>query len=412
MTMQQVETIGRDELKALTDAELDEATKQAEKTRRSYEREKRMRATRLRKLAPSSDKPQTELQRLAREHWRLVQHSVRLSNAVCDKKYKDEDGKVQTVPCSLPEDVKADQKLMAEGVKSRADKMQPVIEAQLEKMEVYRVFLRDVFGCGSVVAGYLLSEIDIRREGLKPSGVRRYCGYAVIDGKAERPRKDNQRWIPAEQARNRKPHALKELDKRETDNGTEVLVKMPLCYNAMLKSRLWQMLQAMRKNASKFTACAEHEKVRPPSTASKEKKEAFALIADGCAECRNTKIPHGKTNKYLEVWYNAKRAAQTMQGMKPGKADSKGMRKAVDLFLLDLYTVWRSIEGLDVWPSYYASRRGFEHGGIPLPDQLPRRFSTEAALQMVGDFKTTPLPEKRKWTMAADEAEPEDVPEE
>ncbi|MFA4974150.1 MAG: hypothetical protein WC683_16190 [bacterium] len=378
MTMQQVETIGRDELKALTDDEIAEAIAKAEKTRRSYEREKRMRATRLLKLAPYSDKPQTALQLLAREHWRLVQHSVRLSNAICDKKVMRGPDKGKVIPCMLPEDVKADQKLMAEGVKSRADKMQPVIEAQLELMEVYRVFLRDVFGCGSVVAGYLLSEIDIRREGLKPSGVRRYCGYAVIDGKAERPRKDNQRWIPAEQARNREPHPLKELDERETDSGTEVLVKMPLCYNAMLKSRLWQMMTAMRRNASKCTNNA----------------------------------PYGVTNKYLEVWYNAKRAAQTMQGMKPGKADSKGMRKAVDLFLLDLYTVWRSIEGLDVWPSYYDSRRGFEHGGIPLHEQGPRRFSTEAALQMVGDFKTTPLPEKRKWTMASDETEPEDVPEE
>jgi hypothetical protein len=337
-----------------------------------------------REAAPSSDQPQTELQRLTKEHWRLTQHSVRLSNGVCDKKCRcrGEDkacracGGIGRIPCRLPHDVIQDQQSLAEQVKDKAKALEGPIEEQLKLMEIYRAFLHKVFGCGPIIAAYLVSNVDIRRDGLKPSSVRRYCGYAVINGRAERPRKEVA-WMLADLARAREPHALKmpkNVDEiRVNDEGQEEwLVRMPIAYNTMLKSRMWQMMQAMRKNAAKCTNDA----------------------------------PYGVTNKYLEIWYAAKWSSITIQHMTAGKADQKGLRKAVDIFLSDFYTLWRSMEGLPIWPSYYDSRRGELHGGIPLEDRGASRHTLESALKMVGNFEKVPLQEKRCWTMSKEEPDP------
>lgn len=319
----------------------------------------------LREAAPSSTDPREELTRLVKLHWTLTQNSVRLTNGACDKTIQSGPDKGTIIPCRLPADQQRDQLSLAEQNAAQAKAYEGPIEKQLETFEVWRSFLVHVFGCGPVTGGYLLANIDIRREGLKPSGVRRYCGYAVIDGKADRAC-HREGWLPAQVCKDRKPFAIqkpREADKIRGVNGHEEwLVSLPMAYNAMIKMRLWQMMSAMQRNAAKCTNDA----------------------------------PYGVTNKYLDRWYEAKRAALTVQGMKAGKAQSKGMRKAIDLFLLDLYTVWRAIEGLPIWPSYYEAQRGYMHGGSPA-EQGPRTFTTTAALQFVGDFRTRPLQHERKW---------------
>ena len=225
----------------------------------------------------------------------LTKRSVAVHHMASERTILSGPDKGKKIPHGLPDDVAALFITTSEQAKDSASDLVPAVMAQLKTQPIFVEFLSKVFGAATgVIPGYLVAEIDIRACE-KPSALRRYCGYAVVDGKLERP-------IRGE----------------------------CLHYSTEMRARLWQLFQGMRKNAAKVSKGFEF----------------------------------GKTNKYLDIWYNAKERA-ILQGMKPGAADSKGRNKATDIFLLDLYTVWRSIEGLPVWPSYYESKVGFAHLGKP-----------------------------------------------
>jgi hypothetical protein len=248
--------------------------------------------------------------------------------------------KGDTIPCAYPEDVAAEMKAMAKTMRKTAKDLEPAMESSLKTCSIYTTFLQRVYGFGPIACAYMIALIDIRHEHegrqLRPSGLRRFCGYAVMPdtGKMERPTRGQK-----------------------------------LGYSTQLRTAIWNAFQSMRKNAAK--ACKD--------------------------------APHGKTNKYLDIWYNAKFGA-THAGMKPGAADSKGRNKATDIFLLDLYTVWRSLEGLDSWPSYYEHHIGEGHRGWHLlGSKGPQRFTVDAAMALVGDIGMRPLNAPRAWKMGKDD---------
>lgn len=96
-----------------------------------------------------------------------------------------------------------------------------------------------------------------------------------------------------------------------------------------------------------------------------------------------------KTSKYLRRWDEAVFARKTM-GREVG-AYGAGRAKALDLVLEDLYIVWRTLEGLPVWPDLYSVRRGFYHGGRPCINE-GRVLTIDEALHVVGDFEAHPMP--------------------
>jgi hypothetical protein len=74
-----------------------------------------------------------------------------------------------------------------------------------------------------------------------------------------------------------------------------------------------------------------------------------------------------------------------------GHAHSYGWHKAADILLEDLYVVWRALEALPVWPSYYAAKLGYEHGGAPVDkvegyfkNAAPKMLTVEDAKRLVG----------------------------
>lgn len=289
---------------------------------------------------PSSDDPKAELRNLVNVHRALVKASVALHNMATDKEL--EDGTI--VKCLLPEDDKADlledskkRKATAksmEGVKWNVDgSTRSGMTAELRKFEVYNLFLSKVFGAGPVVSAYLCAMVDIHRA-VKPSQLVRYAGYACTsEGKAER------------RAAGCGPKHLADGTFDREARGT---------YNADLKTRLWQLMGAMWKNAAKS----------------------------------------GGSTKYIDRWTNEKKR-RLLRGEKKGKAHDAGRRAATELLLYDLYLVWRALEGLDSWTTYYDWARGYEHGRGPLPrENAPRRLSVEQALELVGNvgLKKTPMP--------------------
>jgi hypothetical protein len=81
-------------------------------------------------------------------------------------------------------------------------------------------------------------------------------------------------------------------------------------------------------------------------------------------------------NKYLRRWEEAKHTALTIPNprlgrvMRDGEADNKGRAKATDLFLWDLYVMWRTLEGLPIRPDKYSAVRGRYHNGDEARDAL------------------------------------------
>jgi hypothetical protein len=233
------------------------------------------------------------------------------------------------IKCNLPTDVQAQFKLLANEVaRKEAKRLESAMTRQLKMIPVWQLYLQHVFGVGPVVAAYLVSEIDIfdrpdetgQIRAKKPSALRKFCGMAVVDGRLERRAKG-----------------------------------IKSSYSSDLRTCLFNAFSSMWKNGR----------------------------------------GKGRSSKYLDIWVNAKHRKLSMasegrisNGVRDvsanGYAHSYGWHKAADVLLEDLYTVWRAIEGLDVWPSYYAAKLGYEHGG-KISVNAPKRLTVDEALAIVGD---------------------------
>lgn len=293
---------------------------------------KRLRGKPKAALAVHTD-PRDELRRLVREHSHITRLAVAFENSSSDRTNKETGEKIL---CTLPEEVKGDIKRAAKALRQYATTLKPAMTKELRKVPIFEHFLSKVWGItgenGGTVAAYLCASVRIERC-VKPSQLVRYCGNAVDPKTGKREiRSGGPKYAP---------------DGSQTGaTGT---------YNDALKSMIWQGFVSMRKSAAKKSASR----------------------------------PHGTTTKYLDRWLNAKHYAMTAKGKTKGQADSTGRRKATDLFLEDLYVVWRTLEGLPVWPDLYSARRGFRHGGAPCINEGVL-MTLEQALVAVGDVGPHP----------------------
>ena len=63
---------------------------------------------------------------------------------------------------------------------------------ELREIPVWQSFLKDVWGCGTLTASYLLASLDLRKAKSGDSFVK-YCGLAVSDGRISVMREGNTR---------------------------------------------------------------------------------------------------------------------------------------------------------------------------------------------------------------------------
>lgn len=294
-------------------------------------------------LVPSSANPREELWRLVLQHKAITKAAVAIDNMSRDKKNR-ETGEV--LKCRLPEDVMVDLQETAKRNTKRAVQLKAAMLRELRKIPIYREWLRHVFGigdAGSVIAAYLVAEIEIARC-VKPSGLRRFCGMAVVDGRLERPVKGQKN-----------------------------------AYSKEMRTRLFQMFTTLWK------ARMVKSKDRPNGTTSKYLEIWENYMHGAWQTGRITDLGVDKTNKPIGKIITATGNVVSARGF----VFSTGWHKAADIFLNDLYTVWRSLEGLPVWPTYSEWVTGFKHGGQPmyqLPRGLnePRMMSVEEAIFEVG----------------------------
>lgn len=282
-----------------------------------------------REIVPVHEDPRTELKRLTRQHKAWTQKAVAITNMSTDRTNK-ETGAV--IPCDLPDDVKSQMSAVVDSLKREASGLEVAMMKQLRQIPIYQRWLSTQFGArGAVVSSYLVSSIDIHKA-VKLSNLHRYCGLAVINGRLER--------------RNSAPKAI-------GGEGT---------FNDEIRMRLYQMFDSMWKNArhqpdNKYLKIWQGYRNRIQHS-----ERVFERDVDKKGEWTG-KIING--------------AGQTVSAR--GFAHSYGWHKAADVFIEDLYIVWRSIEGLPVWPSYYAAKLGYEHGGRIAVNE-PRLLTVEQAI--------------------------------
>lgn len=301
-------------------------------------------AKRLRRAkvaTPSCEDPREELRHLVRQHVALTKVATANMNMGRDKTDRTTG---DVIKCRLPADAMIEVQGLAKILTKKANGLESAMLRELRKIPIYTLFLKHVFGVGPIVAAYLVSEIDIQRA-TKPSNLRRFCGLAVINGRLE---------------------------------GS--IAGQVNRFSKEMRKRIFQALCAMWKNAAKKSAAA----------------------------------PYGVTTKYLDVWRGYQQriehsdrvfdrgvdATGTWTGKlvngqgktvsARGFARSTGWHKAADVLVEDLYTMWRAIEGLPVWPSYYAAKLGYEHGG-KISVNAPRMLSVEEAQAVVGVVGAVPL---------------------
>jgi len=173
----------------------------------------------------------------------------------------------------------------------------------LSEFPVYTEFLEGVRGCGSLMSGVIISEIDISAARYS-SSLWKYAGLDVAqDG----------------QGRSRKKEHLHEttyIDKEGVEKK-----KMGITFNPFLKTKLLGVLG-------------------PSFLKSK--------------------------SPYAENYYNYKTRLEnhvTHKDKTKGHRHNMSIRYCIKMFMLDLYTNWRALEGLEVSAPYHVAKLGHVHGG-------------------------------------------------
>ena len=319
---------------------------------------------------PSSDDPVEELRTLVVQHKGIVRRSQTIDNISRDKVMADTG---EVLKCPLPEDTAMAVREMMPLLAKDASAIESKMLKNLRQIPIWQHLLANVFGCGPVVGAYLAAMVKIQ-QCTYPSQLIRYCGNASIDGGLEKGAKGSKRMYAQE-----------------------------------LRTRLYQMMLAMWKNAAKTSDGAPHGsttkyltiwtdyKARmehsPRIVAGKNlidmdwQASAAALVNAGKAEVKNQKV--GSATRVFAI-QGGKRVGEFRAALK--FIHSTGRLKATDVFLEDVYMVWRAIEGLPVWPSWYAAKLGYLHGGQPLREKAgPYMLTLEDALELVGEVGAVPL---------------------
>ena len=173
----------------------------------------------------------------------------------------------------------------------------------LKDYPIYTQFLEGIYGIGHTMAGVIISEIDIHKAKYA-SSIWAYAGLDVVNGKG----------------RSRKQEHLVEVEYTDRDGNKQM--KKGITFNPFLKTKLIGVL-----GSSFIKQSAE--------------KCPYRLIYDNYKNRLRNHPDHKDKSK--------------------GHTHNMAVRYMVKMFLVDLYKVWREIEGLEVYPPYSEAKLGLRH---------------------------------------------------
>lgn len=191
-------------------------------------------------------------------------------------------------------------------------------------------WLLEVPGCGPLMAGVIIAEIDIEKA-RHPSSLWKLAGLDVAhDGRG----------------RSKRPEHLIDVEYNGKD-GT-IKTKKSITFKPLLKAKLMgvlatSFLRSTRHGENKYSQIYRGYKARLEShdlygvANDKARKKAFNKKDQSCGP----------------KWPNPAPVAQRHR---------MALRYAVKIFLTDLYVAWRTMEGLPVSVPYHEAKLGMKHG--------------------------------------------------
>lgn len=188
------------------------------------------------------------------------------------------------------------------------------VEKALADFPIWKEFLEGVRGCGALMAGVIISEINIHAA-RHPSSLWKYAGLDVAqDGQGRSRRKEHQ------------------VEVEYVNKDGDPAKRVGITFNPFLKTKLYVLSDCFIKSRSPYRQCYDDYKHR---------------LANH--------------EKYGE--HNDKKKGEDGIRTSKGRRDAMARRYMIKQFLKDLYAKWRTLEGLPVSLPYEEAKLAMKHGG-------------------------------------------------
>ena len=211
----------------------------------------------------------------------------------------------------------------------------------LSKVPIFTEWLRDQKGCGPTMAGVIVAEIDITKCET-PSALWAYAGLAVNN---------------------------------ETGRAIKREKKVKSNWNPFLKAKIvWVLAGCFIKCKSPWTKFYYNYKTRKENQMVK-----VCMLCDGLGAlikekkgAREITVPATPDVKGASTCYNCDgKKHNVLWGRGKAHRDMAAKRYMMKMFLLELWTTWRELEGLPITTPYSEAKLDMKHGDHAVSNQKP-----------------------------------------
>ena len=203
------------------------------------------------------------------------------------------------------------------------------VKRQLAGIPIWERWLKHQKGVGPGMGGVIVGSFDIERQST-PSKMWAFAGLAVVDGRA--------------------PHPVR---------------GQKLNYNAWLRAKLVKVLaECFIKTGSPWRKVYDDRKLYRRS-----QLLDVCMACEGTGKSRYTKVP-GATRETHPCDNCKGRGGACMWGKSDAHRDRDAKRYMIKMFLLELWTHWRKLEGLPTRTPYHEEKLGRVHSGAAIGGDL------------------------------------------
>lgn len=223
---------------------------------------------------------------------------------------------------------------IADAARSQEEAIEKRLKQLLKRFPIWNEWLSTVKGCGTVSAAYIISEFDIH----KATTVSKLWQYAGLNPSTVLGKKmvDPDKYKPAMGERIRTmPNDKVLVQTNEPIRGDRLTTGFVSPYNARLRIALCGVMADCFIKAQNSYAMEHYYPY----------KERLAH-----SDQMTTERVKGKPDKQIP-WKKAS----------DGHRHRAAIRKMIKMFLMDLYAVWRKLEGLEVRVPYQEQYLGHKH---------------------------------------------------
>lgn len=192
----------------------------------------------------------------------------------------------------------------------------------LDDIPIYRDYLSKVVGVGPAMAGVIIAKFDVHKA-RHVSSMWKFAGLDVG---------------PDGRGRSRRQEHL--VEREYTNKAGDAATRMSVTYDPWLKTKLMGVLAgSFLRSGSPWRKSYDNYKHRLTTDPSREKVTVVE-------------------------WKKRRKAGEDVGRLwTPGRINNAAKRYMVKQFLADLWTTWRTMEGLPVTAPYHEAVLGHVHGG-------------------------------------------------